>query len=113
GAEARQHLRQVLGTDIEVLAHPPPQERGRNVPVTAFRLDFAEHVQDDPLLAGEPVADVGQCILGASPHAWLYTRTGGYRHPTDQDRAACRSSTRVAGACAPDGANSSHASTAP
>jgi len=80
-AESRKHFREVFGTDIEVFADPPPQHRGRNVPVVALRLGFTEDMQDHSLLACQSVANVRQCIFRTFHYGCLYTRSAGRRHP--------------------------------
>jgi hypothetical protein len=59
-AEAREHFGEVLGADMEVLAHPSPEHGCRDVAVATFLLDLVEDEEDYSLLAGEAVADVGE-----------------------------------------------------
>jgi hypothetical protein len=57
--EPREHLRQIFGADVEVLADPAPQHGRGHVSVAALLLCLREHVQYHALLAGETVAHVG------------------------------------------------------
>ncbi len=63
--EPRKHLRKPFGTDVEVLADASPQHRRRNVAAAALLLSFVQDVENDPLLAGQPVANVGDPIQRA------------------------------------------------
>ena len=63
GAQARQHGRQVIGTDVDVLAHPPPQHGRGDVAAATFLLRFVQHPEDHALLAREPVAHVGEKVV--------------------------------------------------
>src|SRR5687768_4443615 len=57
-AEPRPHRREILGADPEVLAHPSPQHRGRDVAVAAFLLGLVQDVEDHPLLAAQSITNV-------------------------------------------------------
>ena len=54
-----QHFRQLLRTDIEMLADPPPQHRRGHIPVAALFLRLVQNVQNHPFLASQAVADIG------------------------------------------------------
>src|ERR1700753_827606 len=55
-AQSRQHERQVLRTDIEVLAHASPQHRCGYVPVSSFLLRLMQNVQDHALFPSQTVS---------------------------------------------------------
>src|SRR4030095_4825752 len=57
-AELREHFGEILRTDVEVFADASPQQRGRNVGITALLLQLLQHVQHDSLLASQCVADI-------------------------------------------------------
>jgi hypothetical protein len=42
-----------------MLAHAAPQHRCRHVVIAAFLLRLLKNVKNDPLLAGQAVADIG------------------------------------------------------
>src|SRR5690606_9505644 len=63
GAEPREHQRKLFRADVEVLADPSPQHGRRHVAIAALLLRLMKHVQDDALLMGEPVANVGQDVF--------------------------------------------------
>src|SRR5690606_36612006 len=60
--EPCEHLGQLVRADVEVLADAAPKHRGRNGMVAPLLLRLVQHVEDDALLARQPVASVGQCV---------------------------------------------------
>jgi hypothetical protein len=45
-----------------MLAHPAPQHRRGHVPASPLLLRLMQNVQDDALLASQPVADIGNLV---------------------------------------------------
>jgi hypothetical protein len=61
--EPRKHQRKLLGTDIEMFAHPPPQHGCRYVPAASLFLRLVQNVQDHAFLASQPVTDVRDSVV--------------------------------------------------
>lgn len=57
-AQLRQHRRKLFRTDIEVLAHSPPQHRSGDVATAAFLLSLVQYFEDDAFFPSEAVTDV-------------------------------------------------------
>lgn len=46
-----------------MLADAAPQHRGGDIAIAAFFLRFIQDPQDDPLLAGQSITDVGNLVV--------------------------------------------------
>src|SRR3970282_80919 len=73
-AQAREHRREVFGTDVEVLAYAAPEHRRGDVAAAALLLGLVENVQDDSLLASQAVADIGQGVVRVTHRRILLQR---------------------------------------
>jgi hypothetical protein len=63
--QTRQHFREIFRADVKMLADPPPQHRGRHVAASALQLRLLHYVQDHPLLAGQAITNVRQCVVAS------------------------------------------------